>query len=85
MDILTEVNIIKETQAPIIIIIIINSPSPGSDFGATAPTFIITVIDIHLDSLWYSLDGGLTTYVVTTNATIDFYIVIYIFILQIII
>ena len=63
-----EITIIKDTQAPTIVI---NSPSPGSEFGVNAPVFNITITDDHLDAIWYSLDGGLTTYAITTNATID--------------
>jgi len=65
---IAEVTVVKDTIGPNIII---NSPSSGSQFGVNAPAFIITIIDDHLDSIWYSLDGGLTTYVITTNATID--------------
>jgi len=61
-----EVNIAKDTQAPIIII---DSPSAGEEFGNNAPAFIITVTDDHLESVWYSLDGGLTNYTITTNVT----------------
>jgi len=63
-----DVSIIKDTVVPLIII---DSPSPGAEFGATAPAFIVTITDYNLDSVWYSLDGGLTTYAITTNATID--------------
>ncbi len=62
------VNIIKDTTGPIITI---TSPTSGADVGSNAPAFIITVTDDHLDSVWYSLDGGLTNYTITTNATID--------------
>jgi parallel beta-helix repeat protein len=51
--------------------IIITSPTPGEEFGSTAPTFIVTISDDHLDSIWYSLDGGLTNYIITGNATIN--------------
>ncbi len=63
-----ELSIEKDTQAPTITI---NSPSAGSEFGTTAPNFVITVTDDHLDSMWYSLDGGLTTFDIITNGTID--------------
>ena len=63
-----EVNIEKDTISPSITI---NSPSPGSEYGTKAPTFQITITDAHLDSMWYSLDGGLTTYIITTNSSID--------------
>ena len=63
-----EVIIEKDATGPIIII---NSPSPGAKFGANAPAFNITIKDAHLDSMWYSFDGGLTTFAITTNTTID--------------
>ena len=64
----TDVNIVKDTTGPIITI---NSPSPGTEFGVSAPEFVITITDDHLDSIWYSFDGGLTTFAITTNATIN--------------
>jgi len=63
-----DVSIEKDATGPVIII---NSPSSGSEFGANAPDFIITVIDNHLDSVWYSLDGGVNNFTITLNATID--------------
>ncbi len=63
-----EVSIEKDAEAPLIII---NSPSAGEEFGNNAPTFNITVIDKYLDSMWYSLDEGLTNFTITTNGTID--------------
>ncbi|MFX0000841.1 MAG: nitrous oxide reductase family maturation protein NosD [Candidatus Hermodarchaeota archaeon] len=63
-----DINIEKDTTGPNIVI---NTPSPGAEFGVTAPSFIITITDDHLDSVWYSLDGGLTTFVITTNDTIN--------------
>ena len=58
------VSIIKDTVAPIIII---NSPAEGYSFGNTAPLFNITVTEDNLDLVWYSFDGGLTTYAITNN------------------
>ncbi|NVM34764.1 MAG: right-handed parallel beta-helix repeat-containing protein [Candidatus Lokiarchaeota archaeon] len=58
------VNIIKDTIAPIIII---NSPVEGAKFGKTAPLFNITVTEVNLDVMWYSFDGGVTTYAITNN------------------
>ncbi len=63
-----DINIVKDATGPTITI---NSPSAGSEFGTTAPDFVITVTDDHLDSMWYSLDGGLTNFTITTNAIID--------------
>ena len=63
-----EVDIIKDTTAPIIII---NSPEEGEKFGKKAPLFNITVIEDNLDLMWYSFDGGLTTYVITDNTVFN--------------
>jgi hypothetical protein len=52
-------------------VIVIDSPTPGSDFGISAPSFIVRITDILLDSMWYSLDGGLHNYTFTENSTID--------------
>jgi len=51
------VNIEKDTEAPIIII---NSPSTDVIFGNNAPEYNLTVIELNLHSMWYTLDGGLT-------------------------
>ena len=59
---------IAEDGAPIIVI---NSPSEGQTFGSNAPEFVVTITDIFVDQMWYSLDGGLTKYFFTTNGTID--------------
>jgi hypothetical protein len=40
--------------------ITINSPNPNDLFGITAPSYDLTVADGNLDSIWYSLDGGIT-------------------------
>ncbi len=61
------VNIEKDSQTPIIAII---SPNIDDRF-AGAPSFIVEISDDNLDSMWYSLDGGLTTFTFITNGTID--------------
>ena len=58
----------KDTQLPIINI---TSPTLGDKFGVNAPSFILTVIEDHMGTLWYSIDGGLNNYTITTNGTID--------------
>ena len=65
---IAEVSVVKDTTAPIIVI---NSPTDAEEFGTQAPLFNITVIDDHLDSMWYSLDGGVTTYVFTNNTVFN--------------
>ena len=61
------VNIEKDTQAPNITIV---SPSMGDTFTG-APSFVVEITDDNLDSMWYSLDGGTTTFSFSTNGTID--------------
>ena len=43
--------------------ITINTPNSNDLFGTTAPNYNLTVTDVNIDSIWYSLDGG------TTNST----------------
>lgn len=63
----SEIEIKKDTQAPSINII-----SPTSvDIFITAPSFIVTILDENLDTMWYSLDGGLTNYTFNSNSTIN--------------
>ena len=62
-----EVIIAKDTQLPTISI---NSPTPGDKFGVNAPSFIVTVIEDHVETLWYTMDGGLNNYTFTANGTI---------------
>jgi parallel beta-helix repeat protein len=59
---------IAEDGAPTITI---HSPSAGSKFGSTAPSFNVEVIDDYLFEMWYSIDGGLNNYTIVENGTID--------------
>ena len=63
-----EVIIEKDSQAPIIVII---SPNTDDSFGASAPSFMVEILDDNLDSMWYSLDGGTTNFFFTANGTIN--------------
>ncbi|MFW9873123.1 MAG: nitrous oxide reductase family maturation protein NosD [Candidatus Thorarchaeota archaeon] len=63
-----EVSVIKDTQAPIIVC---NSPEEDEEFGNTAPSFDLTVIDLSLDEILYSVDGGSTNFTVAETGTID--------------
>ncbi len=51
--------------------IVINSPSSNELFGATAPRFNVEIYDTNLDTMWYTLDNGLTNTTFTTNGTIN--------------
>ena len=63
-----DVIIVKDTTGPVIVI---TSPFSEAEFGVNAPAFIIIVTDDHLDSIWYSFEGSLINYTITTNTTID--------------
>lgn len=50
----------------------VNEPKSGQVFGATPPVFNISVNDPKLDTIWYSLDDGLTNITFTgLTGTID--------------
>lgn len=55
--------ITKDIDSPIISI---NDPTPGETFYANPPNFFITVNDPHLDSVWYTIDGGITNITITS-------------------
>jgi len=59
---------IAEDGAPTITI---HSPTAGSTFGNTAPSFNVEIIDAYLFETWYSVDGGLHNYTFVENGTID--------------
>jgi len=58
----------EDTSAPPINII---SPLLGQTFGAAAPSFIVEINDYNLDTMWYTIDGGVTNIIFTLNGTID--------------
>jgi len=60
--------------------IIINFPSDNLTFRSTAPNFEVVIKDetifflkniVHIDTMWYTLDGGETNYTFITNGTIN--------------
>jgi len=53
----TQVIVIKDLIDPIVTII---SPDENEVFGADAPSFEISVTELNLDTMWYTLDNGLT-------------------------
>ncbi|MBY8999854.1 MAG: right-handed parallel beta-helix repeat-containing protein [Candidatus Heimdallarchaeota archaeon] len=63
-----EVIIIKDVQAPTITI---NSPDAGDEFGSDAPSFDITVTDANLDTVWFTLNGGIPYYIDSFSGTIN--------------
>ncbi len=61
------VSVIKSV-APIITI---TSPLEDVVFGAIAPNFTVEVVESNLEFMWYSVDGGLTNVIFTTNGSIS--------------
>jgi len=51
----------------------INIIEPNSNqlFSYNAPNFNVEISDANLDSMWYTLDGGLTNTTFVTNGTLD--------------
>jgi len=58
----------KDTGNPTVSI---TSPTGGEFFDATAPGFIVEITDDNLDTMWYTIDGGVTNITFTVNGTID--------------
>ena len=63
-----EINIIKDTNVPVIIV---NSPSISDVYGDSAPTFNVRITEPNLDSMWYTIDSGLNNYSFMNNGTIN--------------
>jgi len=59
---------IAEDGAPVIEI---NSPASSDMFGVTAPPFDVTITDDYLDSMWYTIDGGINNYTFIENGIIN--------------
>ncbi|MFW9829758.1 MAG: DUF2341 domain-containing protein [Candidatus Thorarchaeota archaeon] len=65
----SEVIVRKDIDPPEIFI---NNPFSDQVFGANAPVFNVQITDINgVDTMWYSLDGGLTNTIFTTNGSIN--------------
>ncbi len=45
-------------------IVSINSPSPDDKFGDEAPDYNILIVEPNLESMWYTIDGGITNYTI---------------------
>jgi len=64
-----EITVIKDTIGPGIHI---NYPIPNELVGNIAPIFNVEISDINgIDTLWYTLDGGITNTTFTTNESIS--------------
>ncbi len=58
----------KDITPPAITII---SPEGGDVFRTYPPTYSIYINDANLDTMWYTIDGGITTITFTENGTIS--------------
>ncbi|GAF99711.1 unnamed protein product, partial [marine sediment metagenome] len=47
------------------------SPTPNQLFGTISPNFMVEIDDLNLDTMWYTIDDGLTNITFTINGTID--------------
>ena len=66
---MSQIIIHKDIAPPIVII---NSPQQDEIISSIAPAFNITVFDFQLDSMWYTIDNGLTNItIISTVGTID--------------
>ncbi len=63
-----EATIKKDSTAPIITI---QSPSSDEVLGINAPDFVVEIIELYLDTMWYTIDGGITNITFTENGTIS--------------
>ena len=57
------VTIEKDISAPVITVI---SPLPNEEIGLVTPNYNITIDELNLDSIWYTLDGGITNHTITS-------------------
>ncbi|MHA2400183.1 MAG: DUF2341 domain-containing protein, partial [Promethearchaeota archaeon] len=65
----SEVTVRKDIDPPTIII---NNPVSDQLFGLISPTFNVEITDINgIDTMWYSLDGGMTNTIFTANGSIN--------------
>jgi hypothetical protein len=62
------IHVYKDIHIPIVNI---TSPMQSQLLGLTAPEFLVEISDLYLDTMWYSLDGGLTNILFTENETFD--------------
>jgi hypothetical protein len=45
--------------------IIVHSPNTGEIFSLTSPEYNISVIEPHLKTIWYTIDGGITNFTIS--------------------
>ncbi|MFX1551261.1 MAG: hypothetical protein ACFFB9_12980, partial [Promethearchaeota archaeon] len=49
----------------------INSPLSGAWFNNVPPDYSLSITEVNLDEIWYTLDGGTTNYTGASSGTID--------------
>jgi hypothetical protein len=59
----SQVAIIKDTTTPLVAII---TPYIGDFFGSSSPEYEIDVMEDNLDSVWYTVDAGVTNFTVVS-------------------
>ncbi len=64
----SSVTVIRDTGAPTINI---NSPSLNDVFAYTEPAFNVEIRDFLLNTTWYTIDGGLTKFIFTSNESLN--------------
>jgi len=63
-----EVTVRKDINQPTLVI---NTPISDTLYDNIAPMFNVELSDPNLDTSWYSIDGGLTNIIFTTNSSIN--------------
>ena len=64
-----QVTVIKDTTNPVIII---NNPNYSDQYSASPPSFDINLIEINLDSIWYTMDDGLNNFtIISTTGSLN--------------
>ena len=63
-----EITVRKDINQPNLVI---NTPISDTLYDNIAPIFNVELSDPNLDTSWYSLDGGLTNIIFTTNSSIN--------------
>jgi len=58
----------KDATLPVIVV---NSPESGTEFGTEAPEFNLTVSDLNLEQIWYTINNSDTKYYISENGTIN--------------
>ncbi|MFX1500013.1 MAG: nitrous oxide reductase family maturation protein NosD [Promethearchaeota archaeon] len=59
------VNVTKDLEKPIIYIL---SPHSGYSYGTDAPDFGLTIIEDHLEDIWYTLNNGTANHISNTTS-----------------